>query len=924
MGELAKEILPVNIEDELKQSYLDYAMSVIVGRALPDARDGLKPVHRRVLYAMSELGNDWNKAYKKSARVVGDVIGKYHPHGDTAVYDTIVRMAQPFSLRYMLVDGQGNFGSVDGDNAAAMRYTEVRMAKLAHELLADLDKETVDWVPNYDGTEQIPAVMPTKIPNLLVNGSSGIAVGMATNIPPHNLTEVIDGCLALIDNPELTVDELMQYIPGPDFPTAGIINGRAGIIEAYRTGRGRIYMRARAVVEDMDKSGSRQQIIVTELPYQLNKARLIEKIAELVKEKKIEGITELRDESDKDGMRVVIELRRGEVGEVVLNNLYAQTQMQSVFGINVVALVDGQPRTLNLKDMLEVFVRHRREVVTRRTVYELRKARERGHILEGQAVALSNIDPVIELIKTSPTPAEAKERLIATAWASSAVEAMVERAGADSCRPEDLDPQYGLRDGKYYLSPEQAQAILELRLHRLTGLEHEKLLSEYQEILTQIGELIRILTSPERLMEVIREELEKVKAEFGDARRTEIMASQMDLTIADLITEEERVVTISHGGYAKSQPLAAYQAQRRGGKGKSATGVKDEDYIEHLLVANSHATLLLFSSKGKVYWLRTFEIPEASRTARGRPLVNLLPLDEGERITAMLQIDLEAVRARFADEESDDDDVVAEQVGEVVEVEEAEEGDESDFSQDEPTGAYIFMATAYGTVKKTPLIQFTKPRSNGLIALKLEEGDSLIAAAITDGSKDVMMFSDAGKVIRFKESKVRTMSRIARGVRGMRLADGQRIISMLIPEAGAQILSASARGYGKRTPLADYPRRGRGGQGVIAMVINERNGKLVGAVQVLDGEEIMLISDQGTLVRTRVDEVRGAGRNTQGVILIKLADDETLVGLERVQEPSGSDDDDIEGEVLAEGAETEQVEVADEGETSVDAPSDEE
>ncbi|MDC7825588.1 DNA gyrase subunit A [Pseudomonas sp. BLCC-B13] len=903
MGELAKEILPVNIEDELKQSYLDYAMSVIVGRALPDARDGLKPVHRRVLYAMSELGNDWNKAYKKSARVVGDVIGKYHPHGDTAVYDTIVRMAQPFSLRYMLVDGQGNFGSVDGDNAAAMRYTEVRMAKLAHELLADLDKETVDWVPNYDGTEQIPAVMPTKIPNLLVNGSSGIAVGMATNIPPHNLTEVIDGCLALIDNPELTVDELMQYIPGPDFPTAGIINGRAGIIEAYRTGRGRIYMRARATVEDMEKGGSRQQIIVTELPYQLNKARLIEKIAELVKEKKIEGITELRDESDKDGMRVVIELRRGEVGEVVLNNLYAQTQMQSVFGINVVALVDGQPRTLNLKDMLEVFVRHRREVVTRRTVYELRKARERGHILEGQAVALSNIDPVIELIKTSPTPAEAKERLIATAWASSAVEAMVERAGADSCRPEDLDPQYGLRDGKYYLSPEQAQAILELRLHRLTGLEHEKLLAEYQEILTQIGELIRILTSAERLMEVIREELEKVKAEFGDARRTEIMASQMDLTIADLITEEERVVTISHGGYAKSQPLHAYQAQRRGGKGKSATGVKDEDYIEHLLVANSHATLLLFSSKGKVYWLRTFEIPEASRAARGRPLVNLLPLDEGERITAMLQIDLEAVRARFADEESEDDDVVAE----VVEVEEAEEGDESDFSQDEPTGAYIFMATAYGTVKKTPLIQFTKPRSNGLIALKLEEGDSLIAAAITDGSKDVMMFSDAGKVIRFKESKVRIMGRLARGVRGMRLAEDQRIISMLIPEAGAQILSASARGYGKRTPLADYPRRGRGGQGVIAMVINERNGKLVGAVQVLDGEEIMLISDQGTLVRTRVDEVRGAGRNTQGVILIKLAEDETLVGLERVQEPSGGDEDELEaleGEIVEQNEET--------------------
>ncbi|MBT8769493.1 DNA gyrase subunit A [Metapseudomonas boanensis] len=899
MGELAKEILPVNIEDELKQSYLDYAMSVIVGRALPDARDGLKPVHRRVLYAMSELGNDWNKPYKKSARVVGDVIGKYHPHGDTAVYDTIVRMAQPFSLRYMLVDGQGNFGSVDGDNAAAMRYTEVRMSKLAHELLADLEKETVDWVPNYDGTEQIPAVMPTKIPNLLVNGSSGIAVGMATNIPPHNLSEVIDGCLALMDNPELTVDELMRYIPGPDFPTAGIINGRAGIIEAYRTGRGRIYIRARAEIEDIDKVGGRQQIVITELPYQLNKARLIEKIAELVKEKKLEGITELRDESDKDGMRVVIELRRGEVPEVILNNLYAQTQLQSVFGINVVALVDGQPRTMNLKDMLEVFVRHRREVVTRRTVFELRKARERGHILEGQAVALSNIDPVIELIKASPTPAEAKERLIATPWESSAVEAMVERAGADACRPDDLDPQYGLREGKYYLSPEQAQAILELRLHRLTGLEHEKLLSEYQEILTLIGELIRILTNPERLMEVIREELEKVKAEFGDARRTEIVASQVDLTIADLITEEERVVTISHGGYAKSQPLAAYQAQRRGGKGKSATGVKDEDYIEHLLVANSHATLLLFSSKGKVYWLRTFEIPEASRTARGRPLVNLLPLDEGERITAMLQIDLEALQqSAGADEELDEGEGVVIE-GEVVEVENGDDSDAeiADDEQDEPTGAYIFMATAFGTVKKTPLVQFSRPRSSGLIALKLEEGDTLIAAAITDGAKEVMLFSDGGKVIRFKEKHVRTMSRIARGVRGMRLPEGQRLISMLIPESGAQILSASERGYGKRTPLEDYPRRGRGGQGVIAMVTNERNGKLVGAVQVQDGEEIMLISDQGTLVRTRVDEVSSSSRNTQGVTLIKLAKDETLVGLERVQEPSDDGEaDELEGE----------------------------
>ncbi|WP_301360565.1 DNA gyrase subunit A [Stutzerimonas nitrititolerans] len=888
MGELAKEILPVNIEDELKQSYLDYAMSVIVGRALPDARDGLKPVHRRVLFAMSELGNDWNKPYKKSARVVGDVIGKYHPHGDLAVYNTIVRMAQPFSLRYLLVDGQGNFGSVDGDSAAAMRYTEVRMARLAHELLADLHKETVDWVPNYDGTEQIPAVMPTKIPNLLVNGSSGIAVGMATNIPPHNLGEVIDGCLALIANPDISIDELMTHIPGPDFPTAGIINGRAGIIEAYRTGRGRIYMRARSTIEDIDKVGGRQQIVITELPYQLNKARLIEKIAELVKEKKIEGITELRDESDKDGMRVVIELRRGEVPEVILNNLYAQTQLQSVFGINVVALVDGQPRTLNLKELLEAFVRHRREVVTRRTVFELRKARERGHILEGQAVALSNIDPVIALIKASPTPAEAKDALIATAWESSAVEAMVERAGADACRPEDLDPQYGLRDGRYYLSPEQAQAILDLRLHRLTGLEHEKLLSEYQEILTQIGELIRILTSPVRLMEVICEELEGVKAEFGDARRTEILEARLDLTLADLITEEERVVTISHGGYAKSQPLAAYQAQRRGGRGKAATGVKEEDYVEHLLVANSHTTLLLFSSKGKVYWLKTYEIPEASRASRGRPLVNLLPLDDGESITAMLQVDLEALRkqAPHDDEELDDDD------GQVIEHDEIDDvdGDDADGDEkDEPTGAYIFMATAKGTVKKTPLVQFSRPRSSGLIALRLEEGDTLIAAAVTDGAQEVMMFSDGGKVIRFKESKVRMMGRTARGVRGMRLPEGQRIISMLIPEPGAQILTASVRGYGKRTAMEEFPRRGRGGQGVIAMVTNERNGALVGAVQVLEGEEIMLISDQGTLVRTRVDEVSSLGRNTQGVTLIKLGKNEHLVGLERVQEPSEED-----------------------------------
>ena len=868
MGELAREILPVNIEDELKQSYLDYAMSVIVGRALPDVRDGLKPVHRRVLFAMSELNNDWNKPYKKSARVVGDVIGKYHPHGDSAVYDTIVRMAQPFSLRYLLVDGQGNFGSVDGDSAAAMRYTEIRMTKLAHELLADLDKETVDWVPNYDGTEQIPEVLPTKVPNLLVNGSSGIAVGMATNIPPHNLTEVINGCLAVIANPDISIDELMEHIPGPDFPTAGIINGRAGIVEAYKTGRGRIYVRARCEIEDIDKVGGRQQIIISELPYQVNKAKLIERIAELVKEKKLEGISELRDESDKDGMRVVIELRRGEVAEVILNNLYAQTQMQNVFGINVVGLLDGQPRILNLKELLDAFIRHRREVVTRRTVYELRKARERGHILEGQAVALSNIDPVIALIKASPSPAEARERLLAEAWEPGAVVEMVERAGADACRPDELPEQYGLRDGRYYLSPEQAQAILDLRLHRLTGLEHEKLLTEYQEILTQIGELLRILNSEQRLMEVIVEELELIRSNFGDERRTEIVASRMDLSVADLITEEDRVVTISHGGYAKSQPLADYNAQRRGGRGKAATGVKDEDYVSHLLVANSHTTLMLFSSKGKVYWLKTYEIPEASRTARGRPLVNLLPLDEGEYITTMLPV------------------------------------------EEYTEGWFIFMATANGTVKKTPLPQFSRQRSVGLIALDLDEGDTLISAALTDGNKQVMLFSDGGKVTRFNETDVRAMGRTARGVRGMRLAEGQCLVSMLIAEEGSQILTASEHGFGKRTPVEDFPQYKRGGQGVIAMVTNDRNGPLVGAVQVVDGEEIMLISDQGTLVRTRVSEVSSLSRNTQGVTLIKLAKGEKLVGLERVQEPA---DEEGEGEV---------DEDSDVGETDVGAAED--
>ncbi|MDI3322761.1 DNA gyrase subunit A [Pontibacterium granulatum] len=850
MGELAKEILPVNIEDELKQSYLDYAMSVIVGRALPDVRDGLKPVHRRVLFAMNELSNDWNKPYKKSARVVGDVIGKYHPHGDSAVYDTIVRMAQDFAMRYTLVDGQGNFGSVDGDSAAAMRYTEIRMDKISHELLADLEKETVDFVDNYDGTEKIPEVLPTRVPNLLVNGSAGIAVGMATNIPPHNLTEVVKGCIALIENGDLTVDELMEYIPGPDFPTGGIINGRAGILMAYRTGRGRIYVRAKHHVEE-DARG-KASIIVTEIPYQLNKARLIEKIAELVKEKKLEGITELRDESDKDGMRIVIELRRGEVPEVIVNNLFAQTQMESVFGINVVALVDGQPRTLDLKSLLENFIRHRREVVTRRTVFELRKARERGHILEGLAIALANIDPVIELIKSSPTPAEAKERLIAEAWAPGDVVSMLERAGEDACRPEDLEDQYGLRDGHYHLSPVQAQAILELRLHRLTGLEHEKLIAEYQELLERIAELLEILGSHERLMEVIREELEAVLEEYGDERRTEIIASRQDLTVADLITEEDMVVTISHGGYAKTQPITDYQAQRRGGKGKSATAVKDEDFIEHLLVANTHDTILCFTSRGKVYWLKVYEIPQASRTARGRPIVNILPLEEGERITTILPVN----------EYSDD--------------------------------RFVFMATELGTVKKVTLSAFSRQRTSGLIALDLNEGDRLIGAAITNGNDDVMLMSSAGKAMRFHEDDVRPMGRTARGVRGIRMADGTRVIALIIPQENGVILTASVNGYGKRTAIDEFPVKGRGGQGVIAQQWSERNGDLAGAVQVFEGDDVMLISDQGTLVRTRTEEISELGRNTQGVTLIRVAEDESLVGLARIEEPEESEDDEAQ------------------------------
>jgi DNA gyrase subunit A len=841
MGDIAKEILPVNIEDELKQSYLDYAMSVIVGRALPDVRDGLKPVHRRVLFAMNELSNDYNKPYKKSARVVGDVIGKYHPHGDTAVYDTIVRMAQYFSLRYMLVDGQGNFGSVDGDSPAAMRYTEIRMSKMAHELLADLDKETVNFVPNYDGQEMIPDVLPTRVPNLLINGSSGIAVGMATNIPPHNLREVIRACLALIANPELNIDDVMEYIPGPDFPTAGIINGRAGILEAYRTGRGRIYIRSRAEVITDEKT-NRETILIHELPYQVNKARLIEKIAELVKEKKIEGISEIRDESDKDGLRVVIEIKRGDMGEVVLNNLYSQTQMEVVFGINMVALVDNQPRLLNLLDTLQLFIRHRREVVTRRTVFLLRKARERGHVLEGLAIAIANIDEVISLIKQSTTPAEAREALIAKGWPVTVVREFLERAGPNACRPDDLEAQYGLRDEHYYLSPVQAKAILDLQLHRLTGMEHSKLLSEYEEKLQQITEYLEILGNPERLMAVIREELEAIESEYGDERRTEIHTSRSDLTHEDLINEEDRVVTISHLGYAKSQPLDAYQAQRRGGMGKAATAVKDEDFVEHLLIASTHDYLLCFTNVGKVFWLKVYQIPIASRTSRGRPMVNLLPLEEGERITAVMPV------REFTGEQ------------------------------------FIFMATALGTVKKTPLEQFSRPRTAGLRAIELDEGDVLVGTALTDGSRDVILFASNAKAARFDETQVRSMGRITRGMRGIRLEEGHRVISMIIPQENGKVLTVSETGYGKRTVVEDFPKKGRGSQGVIAQQTTERNGALVGAVQVFDGDEIMLISDQGTLVRTRADEVSLLSRNTQGVRLIKTRDGERIVGLERLEE----------------------------------------
>ncbi|MCH9843294.1 MAG: DNA gyrase subunit A [Gammaproteobacteria bacterium] len=846
MSEIIKESLSVNIVDELQKSYLDYAMSVIVGRALPDVRDGLKPVHRRVLFAMSVLNNDWNKSYKKSARVVGDVIGKYHPHGDSAVYDTIVRMAQDFSLRYMLVDGQGNFGSVDGDSAAAMRYTEIRMAKISHSLLADLDKETVDYVENYDGNELIPIVLPTRIPNLLINGSSGIAVGMATNIPPHNLKEVIGGCLAYIDNTDITVDELMEHIPGPDFPTAAIINGKAGIIEAYRTGRGRIVIRAKAFVETNEKTG-RETIIITELPYQLNKARLIERIAELVKEKKVEGISELRDESDKDGLRVVIEVKRGEVGEVVLNNLYAQTQLQNGFSFNVVALVDGQPQTLNLKEMIHHFVRHRREVVTRRTVYLLRKARDRVHILEGLAVAIANIDEIIELIKSSSTPAIAKDRLIATGWDASVSSDLMEKAGAAS-RPEDLDPSCGIKQGKYYLSLSQAKAILELKLHRLTGMEHDKLLSEYREKLDEIIKYLEILDNSKVLMQLIKEELQIVSDEFGDDRRTVITESQHDLTVEDLISEEDRVVTISHSGYAKTQPLSDYQSQHRGGTGKSATAVKDDDFVEHLLIASTHSTILCFTNLGKVYWLKVYQIPVAGRNSKGRPMINLLPLDENERINSILPV--------------------------------------SEYDKNK----YIIMATANGTVKKTSLDQYSRPRSVGLRAVDLVEGDYLVGSAITDGNSDVMLFSSEGKAVRFSESDVRSVGRVSKGVRGMRLPAEHKVLSMIIPADNGYALTVSASGYGKRTKLTEFPTKGRGGKGMIAMQASKRNGSLVGVVQLFDRDEIMLISDQGTMVRTRCDEISVLGRNTQGVRVIRLRDQEIMVGLARVEEQDYVDD----------------------------------
>ncbi|MDX1500328.1 MAG: DNA gyrase subunit A [Woeseiaceae bacterium] len=846
MAEVAQELLSVSLEKEMQQSYLDYAMSVIVGRALPDARDGLKPVHRRVLYAMRELGNDYNKPYKKSARVVGDVIGKYHPHGDAAVYDTIVRMAQPFSMRALLVDGQGNFGSVDGDAPAAMRYTEVRMSKIAHELLADIEKETVDFVENYDGSESEPSVLPTRIPNLLVNGSSGIAVGMATNIPPHNLCEVVDATLALIDDPAIDIGGLMEHLPGPDFPTAGIISGIQGIHTAYRTGRGRVHMRARTKIEPLGKKG-REAIVVTELPFQVNKARLIEKIADLVRDKRIEGISELRDESDKDGMRIVIELRKGEISEVVLNNLYKHTPMQTVFGINMVALHEGQPRLLNLKQILEAFLAHRREVVTRRTIFDLRKARDRAHVLEGQSVALANIDEVIALIKASGTPAEARDALVARPWGPGAVTGMLERAGKTDTRPDGLEDGYGLVDGEYRLSPVQAQAILDLRLHRLTGLEQEKILNEYKEILVKIKQFSGILADPDKLLDVIREELVEVRTAYGDERRTEILHDHSDLSDEDLIPPEEVVVTLSHWGYAKAQPIGTYRAQKRGGRGLSATKVKDEDFIDQLFVANTHDTILCFSSRGKVYWLKVYQVPQAGRGARGKPIVNLLPLDDGERINAVLPI-----REYEADR-------------------------------------YVFMATSGGTVKKTPLSQFSRPRSSGIIAIDLRD-DHLVGVAITDGDAEILLVSSSGKGIRFSEQDVRPMGRGAAGVRGIKLAAGHEVIGLTIVGEGL-LLTATENGYGKRTGIDEFPVQGRGGQGVIAIQTSERNGRTVGAVQVLEDDEIMLISSSGTLVRTPVADISVQGRNTQGVRLIRLEEDQRLVGLARIESIEEDEED---------------------------------
>ena len=849
MAAIAKEVLSVNLEDEMRQSYLDYAMSVIVGRALPDVRDGLKPVHRRALHAMNELGNDWNKPYKKSARVVGDVIGKYHPHGESAVYDTLVRMAQPFSMRYMLIDGQGNFGSVDGDAPAAMRYTEVRMAKITHEILADLDKETVDFASNYDNSETEPTVLPTRVPNLLVNGSSGIAVGMATNIPPHNLTEVINACIAMIENPSMDYPELMQLLPGPDFPTAAIINGRDGIHEAYRTGRGRVHMRARTHIEQDAKSG-RERIVVTELPYQVNKANLIIKIADLVKEKRLEGIAAngLRDESDKEGMRIVIELRRDEVSGVILNNLFKHTPMQSVFSMNMVALVDGQPRLLNLRQILQVFIRHRRDVVTRRTIFELRKARDRAHILEGLAVALTNIDEIIALIKGSASPAIAKDELIARAWKPGMVTRLLERSGADVSRPEGLEEEYGMRNGEqaseYHLSPAQAQAILDLRLHRLTSLEQDKIVKDYGSLLDKISDLLDILRDPERLMQVIREELEAIREQYGDERRTEIYEERVDLTMEDLIQDEGVVVTLSHGGYAKSQPLDTYNPQRRGGKGKAATSVKAEDFVDQLFVANTHDTILCFSSHGKVYWLKVYELPQAGRTARGKPIVNLLPLSEGERISAVLPV--------------------------------------KEYSED----AYVVMAASSGTIKKTRLTAFSRPRAGGIIAVNLLNQDYLIDVVMTHGDTDLLMVSDAGKAIRFSEKNVTATGRTSRGVRGIRLDEGQKVISLLVirPDMKAtDVLVATENGYGKRTGIEDYRVQSRGGKGVITIQTGERNGMVVGAMPVTSEDEIMLITDSGTLVRTPVEGVSKTGRNTQGVRLIRLSDEEKLVEVERIE-----------------------------------------